>query len=74
MLFQLTAKDNLVTCPRTDLSRSAFRKIANALSQVKSIGAWANRSSLTLHAIVESDSAEATREAIERYWALEWWD
>ena len=74
MLFQLTANHNHATCPRKDPSRSAIRMIAHAFSQVKTIGAWTNRSSQTLYAIVESDSAEATREAIERYWALEWWD
>ena len=55
MLFQLTAKHNHVTCLRKDPSRSAFRKIAHAFCQVKTIGACANRSSQTLYAIVESD-------------------
>ena len=66
MLFHITAKHDHVTCVRKDPSkRSAIRKFVDAPGQVKTIGAWIDGPGHTIYAVVESDSAQAIREACD---------
>ncbi len=65
MLFHITAKHDHVTCQRKDPSGSAARKFAQASGQVKTVGVWIDGPSHTMYAVVESDSAEAIREACD---------
>jgi hypothetical protein len=64
MLFHITARHDHVTCPRRDPARSPVRKFVEA-SSVKIVGAWVDAPSHTIYALVESDSAEAIRDACE---------
>lgn len=61
MLFHITARHDYVTCPCKDPPRPLIRGLIEGSSKVKIVGAWVDEPSHTIYAVVESDSAEATR-------------
>ncbi len=65
MLFHITAKHDHVTCPRKNPSGNTARKFAQASGPVKTVGVWIDGPAHTIYAVVESDSAEAIREACD---------
>ena len=67
MLFHITARHDHVTCSRKDPSRSPVRKFVEKSGPVKTIDAWLDVPSHTFYAVVEADSAEAIREACDRF-------
>jgi hypothetical protein len=67
MLFHITAKHDHLTCPRKDPSRRPSVLLSKDLAGVKTVGVWVDGPSHTIYAVLESDSAEAIREACEGF-------
>ncbi len=67
MLFHITARHDHVTCPRKDPSRRPSLLLSKDLAGVKTVGVWVDGPSHTIYAVLESDSAEAIREACEGF-------
>jgi hypothetical protein len=65
MLFHITARHDHMTCPRKDPSRRPTAALSKDLAGVKKVGVWVDGPSHTIYAVLESDSAEAIREACE---------
>ena len=67
MLFHITARHDHLTCPRKDASRRPSVLLSKGLAGVKTVGLWVDGPSHTIFAVLESDSAEAIREACEGF-------
>jgi hypothetical protein len=67
MLFHITARHDHVTCLRKDPSRRPSLLSSKDLAGVKTVGVWVDAPSHTIYAVLESDSAEAIREACEGF-------
>ena len=65
MLFHITAKHDHLTCTRKNPSGGVVRKFAQESGSVKTVGVWLDGPAHTIYAVVESDSAEAIREACD---------
>ncbi len=65
MLFHITARLDHVTCGRKKPSKSPVHKFVEASGQVKMVGVWVDGPSHTVYAVVETDSAEAIRDAYD---------
>ncbi len=65
MLFHITAKHDHITCPRKDPSKRPSATLAKDVAGVRKIGVWVDGPSHTIFAVLESESAEAIRDACE---------
>ncbi len=65
MLFHITARHDHVTCGRKNPSESPVRKFVEASGKAKMVGVWVDGPSHTVYAVVETDSAEAIRDACD---------